>query len=395
MSRHSLLHLLNLDAVGGVEELFTHFLETSDSIEPCEHHILVTGKPPHPFFKKRLERYKKTITQEKYICGVKVPSFVRQVRRKRAIALSKPEAIILWNRIEPFDELKKLSPSSQIIYYEHGASWYESKNSSSKEMLKGADKIIANSHAAKRLLQLKWGIDTPIIVVENPLKADIQAANAPKNAPTALFHIGFVGRLIPLKGVALLIHAIKILHERGLQVSLSIAGDGEDKERLQQETKRLKLDAHIRFLGCIPNISDFYRSIDLLVVPSIREPLGLVAQEAALSACPVIASLVDGLPEVVLDGKTGYCITPTLPLADYVTFGGSIKKLPDTVYDPISDSLKEPKLVDPIAIADCIERLIKEPDTYEELSRQALAFAKCRPTTLQYSKNLLDTLFYD
>ncbi|MBS0654521.1 MAG: glycosyltransferase [Verrucomicrobia bacterium] len=395
MNRHSLLHLLNLDAVGGVEELFTHFLERSPSVQPCDHHILVTGKKPHRFFQTRLSQCKKSLTQEKYCCGLKIPTWLRERRRKRLIASCKPDAIVLWNRLESFKQLKKIAPSSRIVYYEHGASWYEPQNSPCKEALKDVDTIIANSHAAKRLLQLKWDITSPIHVVENPLKADVLAAKAPKRAPSLTkkaLHIGFAGRLIPLKGVTLLLHAVNILHKRGVPVELSIAGDGEDKVRLQQEAKRLGIDERVHFVGCIPNISQFYGKIDLLVVPSIREPLGLVAQEAALSACPVLASLVDGLPEVVLHGKTGYCLAPTLDIAQYGSFGGSHKQLPDTVYDPITDSLSKPKIVDPAVIAEHIEKLVENPFTYEALSKQALAFAKGRPTTMQYTQALLNCL---
>lgn len=384
MNPNSLLHLLNLDAVGGVEELFTHFLEASENYD---HHILVTGKKPHPFFQKRLAKYKNSLTLEKYFCGIKIPPLLREERRKKAILSSNAKSIILWNRLESPDELKKMAPSSQIVYYEHGASWIESKNSPCRAYLKSMDKIIANSHAAKRLLELKWGIESPIVVLENPLKSDIPTAKEAKKFPTTRpLHLGYIGRLIPLKGISLLLHAI-----RGLPfpVTLSIAGDGDEKEHLQQEAKRLQIDSFVHFIGCIQDVHQFYSKIDILIVPSIREPLGLVAQEAALCGCPVIASLVDGLPEVVINDKTGYLIPPTLPIEQYSEFGGKSKKLPDTVYDPISDTLAQPRIVSPAAIANSIKKLANDPDTYEKLSRQALEFAQKRPNIIQYTKTLL------
>jgi glycosyltransferase involved in cell wall biosynthesis len=333
---------------------------------------LVTSNAPHPFFKGRLQKAE-SITLEKYLGPLKCPSFLRKYTRARALKQNDPSHCILWNRMDSYNW------PGTLIYYEHGASWIAKKSQKNKDFFKLPHKIIANSHAAKRVLELKWDISSPITVIENPLKPTLCARTTPKQ-PHSTLRLGYIGRLIPLKGVSLILHALKGCKE----VSLTIAGDGPEKERLIQEAKSLNVD--VTFQGIIKDVTTFYDSIDILIVPSIREPLGLVAQEAALRGLPVIAANVDGLPEVVQHNKTGFLITPTLEIS------GNQANLPDLIYDPTQDRLVAPKLVDPTHIAEAITRLQESPALYSTFSQNALQLALKRPTFPQYAQNLLSQL---
>lgn len=390
----SLLHLLNLDTIGGVEELFVNFLAEASSLSRAQQHVLVTGKKPHPFFKKSM-KHAASCRLEKYVCGWKVPSPIRFLLRKKAVKKCHCDTVILWNRIEPLDRLKKCAPNSKIIYYEHGASWMTTQGSDYSSFFNQVDRLIVNSNAARRLLQLKWAVKSPITVIHNPLKPTITPALYPKEAPNLAlrpFVIGFIGRLIPLKGVPILLHALKLLHDQKLPVILRIAGTGPEKQQLQELVKKLGISKICSFLGCIENVSEFYESIDLLVAPSIREPLGLVAQEAQMRGCPVIASCIDGLPEVVIDGHTGYTLVPSLPLANYKELGSQMTSLPDLVYNPIDDILTTPKIIDPTSLAEKISLLAKDPPHFEVYSKQAIKHAQKRPTFTQYTAELMHFL---
>jgi glycosyltransferase involved in cell wall biosynthesis len=115
----------------------------------------------------------------------------------------------------------------------------------------------------------------------------------------------------------------------------------------------------------------FYEHIDCLVHPPLTEAFGLVAIEAAAQGCPVIAAIVDGLPEAVEHGVSGLCIEPLLPLSDYPAFGGELCGIPECVYDPVNDELCEPKIVDPASLADSIRHLFADRDEFERLSTSA------------------------
>jgi glycosyltransferase involved in cell wall biosynthesis len=204
--------------------------------------------------------------------------------------------------------------------------------------------------------------------------------------------LGYIGRLIPLKGVALIPHVIKGLINNHVPVECLIAGEGSERASIEKIASSLGILHAIKFLGCIQNVSSFYETIDILLVPSIREPLGLVAQEAALAGCPVVASCVDGLPEVVIDKITGFCPPPTLPLKSLASFGGTHAQLPDLVFDPINDCLMEPKIVDPNALVSSLLEIISSNERFYVMSKHAILQAKKRPTISHYAQALLDAL---
>ncbi len=99
-----------------------------------------------------------------------------------------------------------------------------------------------------------------------------------------------------------------------------IVGDGPLREDLEELAKNLEIEHHVIFTGFrtdIPNILGF---LDIFVMSSMWEGLGLSAIEAMLAGKPVVASNVDGLPEVVLDQETGILVPPGEPkvLADAI-----------------------------------------------------------------------------
>ena len=156
---------------------------------------------------------------------------------------------------------------------------------------------------------------------------------------------------------------------------------------LEKECERLHIAPSVHFLGNISAVQPFYDAIDILLVPSIREPLGLVAQEAACRGCPVIATAVDGLCEVVQNEKTGFTIQADLSMKQYSEYSKHEEGLPDCVYDPLTDTLSEPKAIAPEMIAQKVALLL-EPSVYELFSKQAIVFAAQRPNFDLYQKNL-------
>lgn len=116
----------------------------------------------------------------------------------------------------------------------------------------------------------------------------------------------FVGRLAEKKGVKYLIEAMK-----SIDALLVIVGDGPLKETLEEQAK--DLGQKVRFLGARTHeeLKKIYASSDIFVAPSVttkdgdQEGLGLVILEAMASGLVVIASDSGGIPQIVIDGKTG------------------------------------------------------------------------------------------
>jgi glycosyltransferase involved in cell wall biosynthesis len=134
---------------------------------------------------------------------------------------------------------------------------------------------------------------------------------APRDRPSRQadepFTIGFIGRIVPEKGLETLLDAVTKLPSTGWQ--LLIAGKvfpPLDLKTLQARTKGLP----VKWLGVVP-ATDFYPQIDLLVVPAIwADPGPLVVHEAFANAVPVVGARMGGITDFVEQGATGWLYEP-------------------------------------------------------------------------------------
>jgi len=121
-----------------------------------------------------------------------------------------------------------------------------------------------------------------------------------------------VGRLTPQKGQLLLLDAVAALRAEGVELELTLAGDGELRPALEQRIRELGLEKAVAITGWVSSgeIRALLRSARALVLPSFAEGLPVVIMEALAMARPVVASWVAGIPELVRPGESGWLVPP-------------------------------------------------------------------------------------
>ncbi len=377
MTGQRLLHYVSLDGAGGVELQFVEFLHAAARLSTDTHAVVACGQRVHPLVRQRLLDAQVPVTFEKYLGGIKLPkwpSSVRAVRQRRLVDAHAPDAVLVWNRLRDSLNTLKAAGSRRCVYWERGASWFAGESAAKRRFVGQVQAILCNSLAAQRMLQLRWGYTGQIKVVPNALRPSlIPHEPAPRTLPSDRpIRLGLVARLRPIKGVALALHALAELRRRGYHVILEIAGDGPERTALAALTERLGLKESVIFRGLLADMGAFYRGIDLLVHPALREPFGQIAVEANAYGIPAVVAAVDGLVEVIRDGETGVCVSPTRSLTEYAELGGSDQDLPPFVYDPARDTIAEPKIIDPGGLADVIASLLDDPARYRRMSQAAV-----------------------
>jgi len=140
---------------------------------------------------------------------------------------------------------------------------------------------------------------------------DISAARKEAGVGTGRV-VGVVGRLRWEKGQAALIKAMSQIIRNIPDAKLMVVGDGPDRRDLESLCEGLGIAKHVLWLGqkSSDEVFRLYGIMDIVVVPSLFEGFGLVAAEAMAAGKPVVASNVDGLAEVVVDGVTGILVPP-------------------------------------------------------------------------------------
>ncbi|MCI4360962.1 MAG: glycosyltransferase [Thermoplasmata archaeon] len=128
----------------------------------------------------------------------------------------------------------------------------------------------------------------------------------------------FIGRLVPYKGVAVLLEAVRQLVHDGRDVGLLIAGRGPLESELRRRAAELDVADRTGFLGFVPDaeVGDLYRYADVVVAPSINslESTATALEEAAMCGTPVVGTTLPGTSETVPhDGRRGLLVAPGDP----------------------------------------------------------------------------------
>lgn len=180
--------------------------------------------------------------------------------------------------------------------------------------LKRADVICSTSHVMaketnkytnKKVFVTPFGVDMTKFKPVDGLKSD------------ATLTIGTVKALSDKYGIGDLVKAFSIVHSKYPNADLLIVGDGPQKSEYEKLVEELGVSGATTFTGRVPNdqVPLYINKMDIFGVPSTEdsESFGVAAVEAMACGVPPVVSDVGGLPEVVLEGKTGYVVKKESP----------------------------------------------------------------------------------
>jgi glycosyltransferase involved in cell wall biosynthesis len=349
-----IFHLLKLRGIGGVQSQFEVFYNNLTSKQKSFNYIINTSK---------IDKTYSSLLRNGNNFILKFLTYF----------FSNDVIIHSYNNLvsSKYYTLFKIIHPSNLIYHERGNAW--NLDSSKKNLvIKNSNLsklILCNSEAAKIILNKKFDVNmNKIKVIYNGVVSDEMIKETKKTFKQQIkgkFIIGYVGRLETNKGVQSLIKTMQFLDQEKFQ--LNIIGDGSLRNKLEKYAAELNINS-IKFFGRIDNAWSEMKNFDILVVPSIREPLGNVVIEAALNRVPVIASKVDGIPEIIDNFETGILISPSLPVNSY--FISKSVPLPEYVVDISTKTLKKPMELDPIEIMEAIKFLNKNKTKADKFSEK-------------------------
>ena len=125
--------------------------------------------------------------------------------------------------------------------------------------------------------------------------------------------IGIIARLSDVKGIPILIKAMPLILKKVPSANLLIAGQGPEENALKKLTQDMLLEAHVHFKSTIDQTQELLCALDVFVMPSLMEGLGLSVIEAQACGIPVVASRVGGLVDLIEDGKSGLLVPVNEP----------------------------------------------------------------------------------
>jgi glycosyltransferase involved in cell wall biosynthesis len=371
-------HFVGLRGIGGVQRNFVEYINNQvESDGELLHKIYTLGDVD--------SQYK--ISSEIYD--------IRSLKNLFSLILditSRSRIVHFYNNITSLKLviLLFLLPVCNLVLHERGSIWNfpYSRGVLLRLVAWKAQLILANSNATKIMLEEKFYIShEKIRVIHNGINI---VKFTKKKLPCdnfSPFHIGFIGRLDTPKGVHVLIDAMSYLVSDNIK--LTIAGDGALNSDLRLQARPFK---KISFIGRIVEPYSFLRNIDLLVVPSIREPLGNVCLEAGLCRVPVLAANIDGLPEIIENRVSGELMDATDEVS--INIPESALPLPEFVVNSDKRRLGAPKQINPLLLSEKILELSFERDKLkyyaDELHNKVVTYFNME----RYRKEL-DVIYYE
>lgn len=183
-----------------------------------------------------------------------------------------------------------------------------------------SDTIITLSEGLRRELAEDYRIARRKHFTVLPLGLDLNSfATTPRqagqfraawNIPPDAYLIGIVGRIVTVKNHALFLEAAVKVRQQLPQAHFVVVGDGELRPEVEARVDELGLRDAVTFTGWQRILAPIYSDMDVLVISSLNEGTPVSVIESLAAGCPVVATAVGGLPDLLDHGRLGMLVTP-------------------------------------------------------------------------------------
>ncbi|MDZ4017815.1 glycosyltransferase family 4 protein [Pseudomonas sichuanensis] len=220
-----------------------------------------------------------------------------------------------------------------------------------------ADAVVAIDHTVASTL----AADLKLSVIHNGLKISPTAPTGQVKRDDDVVSVGFLGGLIPLKGIFELVESMRILKHRGVRIQCLIAGENARQlsglkawvlgkfgfardvhSELEEIIRREQLGDQVKLLGFVGDVRSLYPQLDILCFPTHLDAAGRPVFEAAFYSVPSVVAVANPVPDALLHEVTGLAVPAP----------------------------------DPQLIADALQRMAQSPQWRRELGRQAKLWAE-------------------
>lgn len=245
---------------------------------------------------------------------------MRRVRLHRDLFRSRPERLLHFHAFaHDYMDWRlilaaRLAGKKVVVTCHHTVDWTTGWRQMPGQWLAAwlADRLIVTTEAGRRLVGRRYPLRKVRVIpcgveMHEVPAVDRQQARASFGLGDDELAVGCVCRIHRKKGVFDLCASIRRMSPRLPRHRLLVAGDGAHLEALRREFADVPA---IRFLGRVPDVKPLLSAIDVFALPSYGEGFGLVYAEAAMCGVPSIAGKLDTVAEVVVDGRTGWLVTP-------------------------------------------------------------------------------------
>lgn len=225
-----------------------------------------------------------------------------------------------------------------------------------------ADYVVGRSPEAVAALRAK-GYRGPGAVIGHGIElgllgtGDAAVARRELGLPAGAPLVAYVGRLVPDKGVDVLLEAVA---RRPEPLHVLVAGRGPDEPALRAQARRLGLDGRAHFIGPLPmeRVGTAFRAADVVAMPSRHEPWGRVAVEAMACGVPLVAGAAGHLPALV-DGH-GLLVPPGDAPALADALGAALHEAPEARRRRVEGALRHAHGFSWAALAERWEAVYRE-----------------------------------